>query len=272
MIVVKIGGAEGLGPESGKGEALCNDLARITQGGRKAVLVHGGSHETNVISERLGHPPRFVQSPSGHSSRHTDRQTLEIYAMVVAGKVNKLLVEQLQGLGVNALGLSGPDGRLLAGRRKSTLRIIENGRRKVLRDEWSGVIEQVNGDLLRMLLVGGYLPVVAPLAISNQGEMLNVDGDRAAAAVAGSLGAPVLVLLSNVPGLLKRFPDEASLIQRISRSDLDDHMEFAKGRMKRKLIAAGEALHQGVSQVILADGRLDSPVSRALEGKGTVIS
>jgi acetylglutamate/LysW-gamma-L-alpha-aminoadipate kinase len=272
MIVVKIGGAEGLGPDSAIGESLCHDLARIVQDGQKLVLVHGGSHEMNVISQQLGHPARFVQSPSGHSSRHTDRQTLEIYAMVVAGKVNKLLVEQLQGLGVNALGLSGPDGRLLAGRRKSTLRFIEKGRQKVLRDEWSGVIEEVNGDLLRTLLVGGYLPVIAPLAISSQGEMLNVDGDRAAAAVAGELGAQVLVLLSNVPGLLKSFPDEASLIRRIARADLNDHMEFAEGRMKRKMIAAGDALQLGVSQVILGDGRLDYPVSRALQGKGTVIS
>ncbi|MBC8265311.1 MAG: [LysW]-aminoadipate kinase, partial [Anaerolineales bacterium] len=160
MIVVKIGGVEGLGVEP-----LCADVAHLVGNGEQMVLVHGGSHETNVISEKLGHPPRFVASVSGHVSRYTDRETLEIFAMVVAGRVNKLLVERLQGLGVNAVGLSGPDGRLLEGRRKSALKIVENGKRKVLRGEWSGVIQQVNVSLLRLLLDHGYTPVIAPLAI-----------------------------------------------------------------------------------------------------------
>ena len=266
MIVVKIGGAEGLGIES-----LCADVALMVQSGEQMVIVHGGSHQTNVISEKLGKPPLFVTSVSGHTSRYNDRETLEIYAMVVAGSVNKLLVERLQGLGVNALGLSGPDGRLLAGRRKSTLKIMQGGKRKVLRGEWSGVVEEVNVSLLRLLLDQGYTPVVAPLAISHEGEMVNIDGDRAAAAVAGALPAETLVLLSNVPGLLRRFPDERSLIRSVRRSDLELHMGYAQGRMKRKLIGAGEALAGGVGQVILGDGRIDAPVSQAQAGKGTVI-
>ena len=266
MIVVKIGGVEGLGVEP-----LCADVAHLVGNGEQMVLVHGGSHETNVISEKLGHPPRFVASVSGHVSRYTDRETLEIFAMVVAGRVNKLLVERLQGLGVNAVGLSGPDGRLLAGRRKSALKIVENGKRKVLRGEWSGVIQQVNVSLLRLLLDHGYTPVIAPLAISHQGEMVNVDGDRAAAAVAAALQAETLVLLSNVPGLLRDFPDESSLIRTIGHEEVETHFPYAQGRMKKKLLGAKEALAGGVGRVILGDGRIESPISQALAGKGTVI-
>ena len=266
MIVVKIGGVEGLGIET-----LCADVANLIRNGEQVVLVHGGSHETNVISEQLGKPPRFVTSVSGHVSRYTDRETLEIFAMVVAGRVNKLLVERLQGLGVNAVGLSGPDGRLLEGQRKSSLKIVEHGKRKVLRGEWSGVIQQVNVPLLRLLLDHGYTPVIAPLAISHQGEMVNVDGDRAAAAVAAALGAETLVLLSNVPGLLRDFPDEGSLIRSIGRGEVETYFPYAQGRMKKKLLGAREALEGGVGRVVLGDGRIESPVSQALAGKGTVI-
>ena len=266
MIVVKIGGVEGLGIEP-----LCADVAHLIENGEQIVLVHGGSHETNVISEKLGKPPRFVASVSGHVSRYTDRETLEIFAMVVSGRVNKLLVERLQGLGINAVGLSGPDGRLLAGRRKSALKIVENGKRKVLRGEWSGVIQQVNVSLLKLLLDHGYTPVVAPLAISHEGEMVNVDGDRAAAAVAAALGAETLVLLSNVPGLMKDFPDESSLIRSIGRREVETYFPYAQGRMKKKLMGAREALEGGVGRVILGDGRIESPINQALAGRGTVI-
>ncbi|MEA3339227.1 MAG: [LysW]-aminoadipate kinase, partial [Chloroflexota bacterium] len=210
MIVVKAGGGKGLDMET-----VCADVAELVAQGEQIILVHGGSHETNVISEKLGHPPRFVTSVSGHSSRYTDRETLEIFTMVAAGRINKSLVERLQQLGVNALGLSGLDGRLLEGKRKSMLRIVENGKRKILRGEHSGKIERVNAGLLRTLLEAGYTPVVAPLAISYESEALNVDGDRAAAAIGAALKAQTVVILTNVPGLLRDFPDESTLIPHI---------------------------------------------------------
>src|SRR4051812_49955591 len=98
MIVVKVGGGVGIDYE-----ALCADTAELRRPGQHLVLVHGGSHKTNMLAERLGHPPRFVTSPSGYSSRYTDRETLEIFMMAYAGKVNKLIVERLQSLGVNAV-------------------------------------------------------------------------------------------------------------------------------------------------------------------------
>ncbi|MCP4535900.1 MAG: [LysW]-aminoadipate kinase [Chloroflexi bacterium] len=267
MIVVKAGGGEGLDMET-----VCADVAELVTRGEQVVLVHGGSHETNVISEKLGHPPRFVTSVSGHSSRYTDRETLEIFAMVVAGRINKLLVERLQQLGVDAVGLSGLDGRLLEAKRKSALRIVENGKRKVLRGEYSGKIERVNAGLLQTLLDAAYTPVVAPLAISYESEGLNVDGDRVAAAIGAALKADKVIILTNVPGLLRDVDDEGSLVSHIPMEEAEAYLDrYAKGRMKRKILGAVEALRDGVGQVIVADGRVVQPLHWALTGQGTVI-
>lgn len=266
MLVIKVGGSAG-----NNYDALCDDLATRYAAGEQLVLVHGGSDETNKLGEALGHPARFVTSPSGYTSRYTDRRTLELFMMAAGGLVNKGLVERLQARGVNAVGLSGLDGRLLSGKRKSTIRIIEDGRQKLLRDDWTGTIEQVNSELLRVLLSAGYMPVVAPLACSEQGEALNVDGDRAAAAIAAALGAETLLLLSNVPGLLRAFPDESSLIRHIPRGQIESYLPLAEGRMKKKILGAQEALERGVGRVILGDARVERSVSLAVEGQGTVI-
>lgn len=266
MIVVKVGGSEGIDLD-----AVCCDVADLHKAGQPIVLVHGGSHETNVIAEKLGHPPLFVTSASGYVSRYTDRETLSIFEMVYCGKINKHIVERLQQLGVNAVGLSGVDGRLLEGKRKATLKIIENGRKRVLRDDYTGKVERANVALLRLLLDNGYLPVITPPAISEEGEAINVDGDRAAAVLARDLQAQQLIILSNVPGLLRNFPDEASLIPLIEKEHVGDFMAFAEGRMKKKVMGAAEAVAEGVGQVVFADARAEKPVSRALEGRGTVI-
>src|SRR5262245_5102590 len=120
MIVIKIGGTQGV-----NFQAVTDDIAVHIKNGQKMVVVHGGSGETNAIAEQLGHPPRFVTSPSGFTSRYTDRPTLEIFAMVTTGRINTHIVERLQQRGVNALGLSGVDGRLMVARRKDAIRIID---------------------------------------------------------------------------------------------------------------------------------------------------
>jgi acetylglutamate/LysW-gamma-L-alpha-aminoadipate kinase len=236
------------------------------------VVVHGGSAEANQLGEALGSPPHFITSPSGFTSRHTDRETLEIFAMAVNGKINTFLVEGLQALGVNALGLSGLDGRLMSAQRKTAIVSIENGKRKVIRDDYTGKIENVNTGLLVSLLKAGYTPVIAPLAVSEAGEALNVDADRAAAMIAAALGAGTLLLLTGAPGLMKNFPDENSLIHKLSRDGLDKALEYAQGRMKKKVLGAQEALDGGVRCVIIADGSHPHPISNALAGAGTVIA
>ena len=267
MIVIKVGGGTSLDID-----AIVADIVTLKRQGTELVLVHGGAKTTNAVAEALGHPPQFVTSESGHVSRRTDRRTLEIFEMVYCGQLNKMWVEKLQQNGVNAVGLSGLDGRLFEGTRKDTLRIRVDGRRMVLRDDWTGTVERVNTDLLKLLLGAGYFPVLTPPGASTAGEAINVDGDRAAAMVAGALGAEALVILSDVAGLLRDFPDESSLITEIPRAQADRFMEFAEGRMKKKVMGAVEAIGEGVRKVIFADGRIATPISRALAGGGTHIA
>jgi acetylglutamate/LysW-gamma-L-alpha-aminoadipate kinase len=266
ITVVKLGGTEGV-----DFSAICKDAAELLQQGKRLIFVHGGSAEANSLGEALGTPPKMITSPSGYTSRYTDRKTLEIFLMAVNGKVNSLLTEQLQMLGVNAFGLCGLDGRLLQATRKDSIQSIENGKRKIIRDDYTGKIERVNGHLLTMLLDGGYLPVIAPVAVSEKGEALNVDADRAAAMVASALKAETLLLLTAVPGLMKNFPDESTLIRQLPQSQLSMAAEAAQGRMKKKILGAEEALHGGVNRVIIADGRIQNPISNAFAGNGTVI-
>ncbi len=266
ILVVKVGGSEGIDLD-----AICDDLATIHPQ-RPVVLVHGGSHRTNQVAEALGHQPRFITSPSGYTSRHTDRKTMGIFQMVYCGEVNKGIVERLQARGVNALGISGMDGKLWQGKRKAAIYSVEDGRKRVIRDSYTGKVEQVNVALLRSLMDQSYLPVLTPPAISFQGESINVDGDRAAAKTAAALQARQLLILSNVPGLLKEFPDESSLLEECSFNEIDSIAEtFAQGRMRIKLLGAKEAIAEGVGQVVLGDARGRSPIQQAIAGKGTVI-
>jgi acetylglutamate/LysW-gamma-L-alpha-aminoadipate kinase len=266
IIVVKLGGTEGV-----DFSAICMDAAELLKQGKQFVFVHGGSAEANSIGEALGMPPKMITSPSGYTSRYTDRKTLEIFLMAVNGKVNSLLTEQLHMLNVNAFGLCGLDGRLIQATRKDAIQSVENGKRKIIRDDYTGRIECVNSNLLQMLLNAGYLPVIAPVAVSEKGEALNVDADRAAAMVASALKAETLILLTAVPGLMKNFPDESTLIRQLSQSQLSAAAEAAQGRMKKKVLGAEEALKGGVSRVIIADGRIQNPISNALTENGTVI-
>ena len=266
MIVVKVGGSLGIDYD-----ALCEDVASLWKEGKKLILIHGGSAETNRVAEALGHPPQFVTSPSGYTSRFTDRQTLEIFEMVYCGKMNKGIVERLQKHGVNAVGLSGLDGRIFEGKHKNKVRSVENGKVKILRGDHTGTVENVNTHLLELLLDNGYLPVLTPPGSSYEGVAVNVDGDRASAAVATAMKAEALLLLSNIPGLLRNFPDESSLITDIPASDVDTYMDFAKDRMKKKVLGAAEAVQGGVGKVIFGDARVEKPVRQALGGAGTTV-
>jgi acetylglutamate/LysW-gamma-L-alpha-aminoadipate kinase len=267
MIVVKVGGGTTLDVD-----AIVSDIVSLRVKSSEIVLVHGGAQTTNAVAEALGHPPQFVTSETGHVSRRTDRRTLEIFEMVYCGQLNKMWVERLQQRGVNAVGLSGLDGRIFEGTRKDTLRVRVDGRRMVLRDDWTGTVDRVNATLLQLLIGAGYFPVLTPPGSSSAGEAINVDGDRAAAMVAGALKADALVILTDTPGLLRAFPDESSLITRIPRGEADRYMQFAEGRMKKKVMGAVEALGEGVGKVIVADGRVAEPITRALAGSGTHIA
>jgi len=263
-IVVKLGGAEGVDIDP-----LLEDVASLQGSDQRLILVHGGSNETNQLQERLGTPPRFLTSPSGQTSRRTDRATLEAFAMATA-LVNRRLVEGLQAREVSCLGVSGFDGRLLQARRKDAVRTVENGKVRIVRDEWTGRIEGVNSELLEHLLAAPITPVIAPLASGRKGEMLNVDGDRAAAAFAAAAHAATLVILTNVPGLLRDPEDASSLVRHVPAADMEQAEGFAQGRMRKKVMGAREALDAGVQRVIFADARREAPLRSALAGEGTV--
>ncbi|HEY7034348.1 MAG TPA: [LysW]-aminoadipate kinase, partial [Thermomicrobiales bacterium] len=267
MYVIKIGGGAAIGEAAYARFAV--DLAEL---GRPVVLVHGGNAEFSRLSEALGMPPRMVTNDKGRVSRYTDGATIDAMLMAYAGKVNKRLVGQLQKAGVNAVGLSGMDGRIASGRRKPVIRAIENGKPKVLRDDHAGTIEEIDITLVRLLLGAGYLPVLTPPAIAlGEGLPINVDGDKLALELAVALGAEALLFFSDTPGLLRDKDDEATLIGEIDAGDPQGALAVAKGRMVVKVEAALGAIQRGVGRVVFADARAAHPVQRALAGEGTVV-
>lgn len=263
MKVIKIGGARGTDHSH-----LVGDLKEMDD----YILVHGGSDEMNRLSIDLGLPPKTITSPSGHVSRYSDEGTLNILKMAYSGLVNKSLVEELRTSGINAIGLTGLDGGLLRGKRKKAIRSVEDGKVRIIRDDNTGRVEEVNTDLLRLLLDNNYVPVITIPISSEEGKGLNADADRAAAAIASRMDAEELILLTNQPGLLRDVNDPDSVIDSIPRDRIEIGMEFAEGRMKKKVLASKEALEGGVGRVIISSSNVAGPVQNALNGQGTVLS
>ena len=266
LIVVKLGGDILKWKRSPE---LILDIKNLLSKNRIA-LVHGGGTEVTEIAYKLGKEQEFVVSPKGFRSRYTDRDTAEIYTMVMAGKINKQMVSILQSHGVSGVGLSGPDGLLVRAKRKKRLVIVdESGRKRVVDGGYTGKICRVNAKLLWLLIENGYVPVIAPVAISDEFEPLNVDADRMAAYIAGSLNADRLILLTDVQGLT--LGDK--LVPKLNVSEVKKLLPKVGGGMITKLYAAIEALNLGVGEVIISFGLKKFPISSPLEHKcGTVIS
>ncbi|HZY71030.1 MAG TPA: [LysW]-aminoadipate kinase [Thermoplasmata archaeon] len=260
--VVKVGGAVGneVGP-------LLDELALE----RDVVLVHGGSEEIDRLGTELHRPPEYYTSPSGVVSRRSTAANLEVVTWALAGGVQTRLVAGLNARGARAVGLSGADGSLLVARRKTGIRAVVEGRTIALADDLSGAVVETRTGVLELLLGGGYLPVVGPPAVGRDGELLNVDADQVAAAVAAGLHASELVLLTNVPGLLRDPADPTSRIPEVPHESLESVLPLAKGRMRKKLHAARDALGAGVGRVVIAPSAGPSPLARALAGEGTVL-
>lgn len=258
--VLKIGGGRGIDSAA----TLSNLVERVGRGERW-LLVHGASAAADALAEQVGYPAQTLVTPGGHTSRYTDARTLEIYC-AAAASVNQQLVARLAALGARAVGLAGPG--IVRARRKTVVRALVNGRQVMIRDDYTGAITGVEGDLLARLLDQGYVPIVAPVALGEAGERLNIDGDLAAANIARALGAETLVILSNVPGLLRDVNDPSSLIAAFDLNELEHFEPFASGRMKKKLLAAQTAQ---VSRTIVGDARLERPLDAALSGAGTHI-
>ncbi|CAA9538667.1 MAG: Acetylaminoadipate kinase [uncultured Thermomicrobiales bacterium] len=266
LLVIKIGGGAAI--DHAAYAHFATDLASM---GEPAVIVHGGNAEFSRLSAALGMPPRMITSASGRVTRYTDRATMDAMLMAYCGKVNKTVVGAFQAAGLNAVGLSGMDGRVAAGRRKPMLRGTEDGKPKVLRDDHAGTIETLDPRLVRLLLDADYVPVLTPPALGEDGVPINVDGDKLALALATELGAAALLFFSDTPGLLRDVRDETTLIREIDAADPASALAAADGRMVVKVEAALGAIARGVGRVVFADARVERPVSRALAGEGTVV-
>lgn len=237
----------------------CADIATLVSRGAEVVVVHGGGAAADRLGAELGRPARHLESRDGRRSRYTDSSALDVLMLGILGRVKPAIVSTLVNMGVRAVGLSGVDGGMVSATRNRPARAILDGVEVIIRDDLSGRVSSADPALPATLLSGGFVPVVSPPAIGPDGP-LNVDADRLAAALAVSLSASRLIVLSNVPGLLRDRHDPASLVAEVPADDPDEYLALAEGRMKVKLKAAAEARRAGVGTVILADGRVDSPV------------
>jgi acetylglutamate/LysW-gamma-L-alpha-aminoadipate kinase len=265
--VVKIGGARAVDPAG----ALSDVATLVNDRDEQVGVVHGGSTAVDETLERLGIEPEYVETPSGVVGRFTDEKTMEVFEMVF-GHLNTQLVATLQTLDVAAVGLNGVDGKLLYGPRKSAVRVVEDGKRKIRRGDHSGSIKQVNAELLESLLADGYTPVASPpMAGADEDGVIpvNTDADRSAAHIAGALDA-TLVLLTDVEGIYEDPDDPATLVESVETAAEWDALEdAAEGFMGRKVMAVKEALEGGADEVVVADANADDPVRSALDGGGT---
>jgi acetylglutamate/LysW-gamma-L-alpha-aminoadipate kinase len=266
LLVIKMGGSI---LKEGASSELVSDLKTLAKTNR-IVLVHGGGVEVTETAAKLGKEQQFIISPEGFRSRYTDKETMEIFTMVMAGKINKQIVAALQSQGIAAVGLSGLDGLLLKAERKKRLIVVdERGRKKVIDGGYTGKITEVNVDLLGLLLEKSYVPVVTPIAMSEEFEPLNVDGDRTAAVVAGALKADRLILLTDVEGLMMK----GKPVPKITAPEAEEALSRIGKGMSTKVHAALEALNQGVKEVLVTSGVRQHPISSALNHEsGTVMT
>jgi acetylglutamate kinase len=268
-IVVKYGGAAMV--NEGLRAAVAEDLVLMSCVGIRTVLVHGGGPEIDSMLRRLGKEPVFVGG-----LRYTDEETMEVVQMVLAGKVNKDLAGLVQRAGGKALGLCGLDGGLLAAAKKRSAVTAAKAAEPDL--GLVGEIEEVRADVLRAALDGGFIPVVATVAggVGSDPKSYNVNADTAAAAIAVALGAEKLLLLTDVPGILRDVKDSGTLIKELPRSGIAALQEegiLSKG-MIPKVECCAKAVDGGVSRAHIIDGRV--PHSLLVEifsdgGIGTMI-
>ncbi|WP_446752615.1 [LysW]-aminoadipate/[LysW]-glutamate kinase [Vulcanisaeta sp. JCM 16161] len=263
LIIIKVGGSvirKGI-------DNFIKEVPELINNGHKVVIIHGGGYFINELMERMGLKPRFVTSPSGVTSRYTDLETLRVYVMGMM-YLNKELVSRLQGVGVNAIGLSGVDGGLLRARRRESMIIIdERGRERVVDGGYTGKIESANRDFIMRMLEEGFTPVIAPIAMDiKTGGALNVDGDQALEVLSTSLMPNFAVILTDVDGVLVN----GKVINRVSAVEARELFKNpeVRGGMKRKVYTAAQLASRGVYSII-SNGVVDRPITSAINGLGT---
>lgn len=256
MIVIKIGGSvvDGLHPTT------IEDIKRISEK-EKLVFVHGGGKEVTATATKLGKEQKFIVSPGGVRSRYTDKETADIYTMVMSGKISKAIVGMLLRQGIKAVGIAGIDAGLLKAERKKKLLIInEKGRKMMIDGGYTGKINSVDPSLVHKLVDSGYVPVISPIALSEEYDFLNVDGDRAAAYVAGGAKADKVIFITNVNGLMLN----EKLVTGMTLEQAKQALPKIGFGMEKKVLACTEALEMGVQEAIIASGQVNRPISSAI--------
>lgn len=258
IIVVKYGGNAMINDTLK--EQVMEDIVLLWLLGIKVVLVHGGGPEISNIMQQLGHVPQFIDG-----CRVTDKETVDIVQMVLAGKVNKTLVNILNKKGGNAIGISGTDGKLLICKKK---------------DEklgFVGNIEKTNPQIIFDLIEKDYIPVISTVGTDADGNIYNINGDTAVAHIAGALGAEKLIMMTDIAGILRDKDDSSSLISKmtVSQSAQLHKSGIISGGMIPKVESAVEAINKGVNNVVIMDGRVPHSILMELltdEDAGTTIT
>ena len=263
--VVKIGGAEG-----NKLDFLLSELAKRTSNGEKWVLVHGASGIMDKLCRDRGVEVRMVTSPSGYRSRYVGEKERVLFreaALSYGAKIQNTLAD----FGAQSKFLDPETTESVFADRKDIIREYSEGRTRILRGNYSGTITSVESGKIIQTLDSGFIPILPPLGLDSSSSLsLNIDGDRLAASVAGAIKADILVILSNIPGLMKDMNDPESLIKNRSDEGSWEKLEdYAAGNMKRKLLACREAFELGVPKIYLADGRVEEPLKNGERGTGT---
>ena len=262
MIIIKIGGGRDVNLNG-----IVQDLASLTE---RFIIVHGANAVRDEIAEKMGFPTQTVTSVSGYSSVLSDEKAIDAIMMGYAGIQNKRLVELCQQRGINAVGLSGLDGKLVQGARNKGIRVRRNEKTIMMRD-FSGKPKQINQELLALLLDHDYVPVICIPIIDENNCAINSENDDIVAVLQESLHADTVVQLIEAPGFMDDINDDRSLVPAISRAELDAREAQVEGRMKRKMLALKKLMENGAARVIISDGRVEHPVQNALSGKGTII-
>ncbi len=258
VVVVKYGGNAMINEQLK--EQVMEDIVLLWLIGVKIVLVHGGGPEINDMMKKLGKEAVFVDG-----LRVTDRETVDIVQMVLAGKVNKTLVNLLERNGGRAMGISGMDGRLIESKMKDE------------RLGYVGEITKIHIRPVNDLLERGYIPVISTIGCDREGNAYNINGDTAAAFIAGALGAERLIMMTDIAGILRDKDDPATLIPEVTVADAAHLREegVISGGMIPKVDCCVEAIRRGVKNVIIMDGRVPHSILMELltdEGAGTMVT
>jgi acetylglutamate/LysW-gamma-L-alpha-aminoadipate kinase len=263
MYIIKIGGGKELNLKG-----IISDLATLQE---KFIIVHGANALRDELAQKLNYQKRIVTSISGYDSVFSTEETIDLMMMAYAGLKNKRIVEMCQQFGINAVGLSGLDGKVIQGKRNSGIKVRENGKTLLLRD-FSGKPKSINTALLNLLMDNGYTPVLSVPIIDENNFAINSENDDIVALLQNELKAEKNISLIEAPGFLLDKNDPSSLITKISKSELSLMEEKVEGRMKRKILALRKLFEAGDTTVIISDGRTEHPILDALNGKGTTIS